>query len=241
MKQVIDVKDLDFRTVNERLRSAGSDCELIRCCGQRFIGAGLAEKTILIRGTPGNALGAYLNGAEITVNGNAQDAVGDTMNDGRIVIFGSAGDAAGYAMRGGSIFVKGNAGYRAGIHMKAYKEKVPVMVIGGRAGSFLGEYQAGGVIVVLNLLHPEKPIVGDFPCTGMHGGKMFLRSNGEGLVLPEQVTAHPANADDLTQLKPILAEFCSLFGCREAELLASPFTVITPDSGNPYRRMYVPN
>mgnify|MGYP002508363490 CR=1 FL=1 len=44
-----------------------------------------------------------------------------------------------------------NAGYRAGIHMKAYKDKVPVMVIGGTAGSFLGEYQAGGVIVVLGL------------------------------------------------------------------------------------------
>mgnify|MGYP002508793462 CR=1 FL=1 len=57
----------------------------------------------------------------------------------------------GYAMRGGKIFVKGNAGYRAGIHMKAYEEKKPVMVIGGTAGSFLGEYQAGGVIVVLGL------------------------------------------------------------------------------------------
>lgn len=34
-------------------------------------------------------------------------------------------------------------------HMKEYKEKVPVLVIGGRTGSFLGEYQAGGIIVVL--------------------------------------------------------------------------------------------
>lgn len=50
-------------------------------------------------------------------------------------------DATGYAMRGGKIFVRGNAGYRAGIHMKAYKDKTPVLVIGGKAGSFLGEYQ----------------------------------------------------------------------------------------------------
>ena len=60
--------------------------------------------------------------------------------------------------------------------MKAYKEKAPVMVIGGTAGSFLGEYQAGGVIVVLGLEAKDKKIVGFFPCTGMHGGKMFLRS-----------------------------------------------------------------
>ncbi len=241
MTTMIRAEGLDHKALNEALRLAAEDCTVEGCRGQRFIAAGMSGKNVEIRGVPGNALGAYLNGGTLTVCGNAQDAVGDTMNEGRIVIHGNVGDAAGYAMRGGKIFVGGNAGYRAGIHMKAYMEKIPIMVIGGTAGSFLGEYQAGGVIVVLNLLHPEKPIVGDFPCTGMHGGKMFLRSNGEGLVLPEQVTAHPANADDLTQLKPILAEFCSLFSCREAELLASPFTVITPDSGNPYRRMYVPN
>ena len=114
MKQIIDVKDQDFRTVNERLKSDGDEYELVNCCGQRFIGTGLADKKILIRGTPGNALGAYLNGASITVNGNAQDAVGDTMNAGMIIVHGSVGDAAGYAMRGGCIFVQGDAGYRAG-------------------------------------------------------------------------------------------------------------------------------
>ena len=123
----------------------------------------MTDKNITINGVPGNALGAYLNGASITVNANAQDAVGDTMNEGKIIIHGNIGDAAGYAMRGGKIFVKGNAGYRAGIHMKAYKEKVPVMVIGGTAGSFLGLEATG------------KKIVGFFPCTGMHGGKMFQK------------------------------------------------------------------
>ena len=34
------------------------------------------------------------------------------------------------------------------------------MVIGGTAGSFLGEYQAGGVIVVLGLEAKDKKIVG---------------------------------------------------------------------------------
>lgn len=58
------------------------------------------------------------------------------MNDGRIVVHGDAGDAVGYAMRGGEIYVEGSAGYRAGIHMKAYQDKKPVIVIGGKAGSF---------------------------------------------------------------------------------------------------------
>ena len=116
----------------------------------------------------------------------------NTMNDGTIVIHGNVGDAVGYAMRGGRIYVQGNAGYRSGIHMKAYKEKQPALVIGGRAGSFLGEYQAGGTIIVLGLNDDSKPIVGNFPCTGMHGGKMFLRSDCKDVEFPKQVTAKPA-------------------------------------------------
>ncbi|MBQ6550356.1 MAG: glutamate synthase [Lachnospiraceae bacterium] len=237
----IHAEGLDHKALNEAIRNAGDRCAVDGCLGQRFIAAGMNGKEIEISGTPGNALGAYLNGGTLTVLSNAQDAVGDTMNDGTIVIRGNVGDAAGYAMRGGKIFVKGNAGYRAGIHMKAYQEKVPVMVIGGRAGSFLGEYQAGGVIIVLNLMKPEDKIVGFFPCTGMHGGKMFLRSDCRDVVFPEQVTARPAEEKDLTELRPYIEEYAALFDTDAEEILSGDFTVVTPDSSNPYRQMYVAN
>ncbi|MBQ3931946.1 MAG: glutamate synthase, partial [Firmicutes bacterium] len=225
----------------EVIRKTSGDCVLAGCCGQRFIAAGMSGQDIEISGVPGNALGAYLNGSTITVRGNAQDAVGDTMNEGSIIVHGNIGDAAGYAMRGGKIFVKGNAGYRAGIHMKEYKEKKPVIVIGGRAGSFLGEYQAGGVIVVLNLIDPQKKIVGYFPCTGMHGGKMFLRSDCKDIEFPRQVTARPAEAKEIQEIREYISEFCHVFGYNVEDVLAGPFTVVTPDSKNPYKQMYVPN
>lgn len=237
----IEAKQLDYRTLNIRLRENTGDITVDGCCGQRFIAAGMSDRRITINGIPGNALGAYLNGASVTVNGNAQDAVGDTMNEGEIIIRGNIGDAAGYAMRGGRIFVKENAGYRAGIHMKAYKDKVPVMVIGGCAGSFLGEYQAGGIIIVLGLGAAGRPIVGNFPCTGMHGGKMFLRSDCSDIRFPGQVTAQPANQADTEELKKYVSEYCGLFGGSAEEVLASPFTVVTPDSRNPYKQMYVAN
>ena len=240
MSNVIQAKDMDHEFINKALRYTES-CVIEGCMGQRFIAAGMKDKDIEIRGIPGNALGAYLNGGTVTVRGNAQDAVGDTMNDGTIIIHGNIGDAAGYAMRGGKIYVKGNAGYRAGIHMKAYKEKVPVMVIGGRAGSFIGEYQAGGVIVVLNLIAPKEKIVGFFPCTGMHGGKMYLRSDCKDVVFPEQVTARPAKAEDLNEIRKIITEYCGIFGYNTEDVLSGPFTVVTPDSSNPYRQMYVAN
>ena len=163
------------------------------------------------------------------------------MNNGKIVIHGSVGDAAGYAMRGGSIYIEGDAGYRAGIHMKAYKEKIPLMMIGGCAGSFLGEYQAGGIIVVLGLGREGKRIVGNFPCTGMHGGKMILRSECSDILFPKQVTASPASAEDMTEIEKHISDFCRLFGENKAFVLDSPFTVVTPDSKNPYKQLYTAN
>ena len=239
--KILNVAVLDHQAINDSLRDVQEDCTLINCCGQRFIAAGMSDKSITINGVPGNALGAYLNGASITVNANAQDAVGDTMNEGKIVIHGNIGDAAGYAMRGGRIFVKGNAGYRAGIHMKQYKDKVPVLVIGGRTGSFLGEYQAGGVIVVLGLHTDGKKIVHNFPCTGMHGGKLFLRGKCDDIEFPSQVTARPAGSADLAEVQEYVAEFCKEFDCSSQEIMNSPFTVVTPDSKNPYKQMYVAN
>ncbi len=237
----INAAGLEFKELNEKIRNSDENIKITGCIGQRFIAAGLSDKKIEITGTPGNALGAYLNGADIAIHGNAQDAVGDTMNDGNIVVFGNIGDAAGYAMRGGKIFVRGNAGYRAGIHMKAYKEKHPTLVIGGTAGSFLGEYQAGGTIIVLGLDKGEKKIVGNFPCTGMHGGKMYLAGKCEDIEFPRQVTTHLADDAEKEEIKGVVSDFCKMFGLDADKILSGDFTIVTPDSKNPFKQMYVAN
>ena len=238
---LFSARGLDHKTLNQKIRASDMDVTISECCGQRFIAAGMKDKHIMIDGIPGNALGAYLDGAVIEVNGNAQDAVGDTMNDGKIIVHGSIGDAAGYAMRGGKIYIQGDAGYRAGIHMKAYKDKVPVMIIGGKAGSFLGEYQAGGIIIVLGIGNNERRVVGNFPCTGMHGGKMILRGTIDTSTFPKNICVKAATDDDMESIQSELAEFCKVFGYDIEEIMNSEFTVVTPDSKNPYKQMYVAN
>lgn len=237
----IQAKGLDYRALNEAIRAAGPSCRITGCLGQRFIGAGMSGRRVEIDGIPGNALGAYLGGGFLTVNGNAQDAVGDTMNGGSIVVRGSVGDTAGYAMRGGEIYIRDNAGYRAGIHMKAYKQHKPVIVIGGRAGSFLGEYQAGGLILVLGLHTDGRPVVHFFPCTGMHGGKMVFRGDVSNIRFPDQVSLHSATAEDMAEIRPYVQEYARLFGRDADALLRDPYTVVTPGSSNPYQQMYVAN
>jgi len=235
---IIDAKQMHFQTLNEMIRQTEDrEIRVENCNGQRYIGSGLSNKEITIEGTPGNALGAYLNGAKIVVEGNGQDAIGDTMNEGEIVVHGSAGDATGYAMRGGKILVKGDAGYRAGIHMKAYKEKLPVVVIGGCAGSFLGEYQAGGLIIVLGIGCERAYPVGRFCGTGMHGGKILLRSQALPEDLPKQVIASEAAAD-MEEFLPYIHEFCGVFGYDPGEIQQGRYFILTPDTANPYKQLY---
>ncbi len=161
---------------------------------------------------PGNDLGCYLNGGNIRVKGNAQDQTGDTMNAGAIIIEGSSGDATGYAMRGGKIFIRGNAGYRVGIHMKAYEEQQPLIIVGGETGSFLGEYQAGGTIIVLGLGSKKAPM-GNLCCAGMHGGRMFVRCEELPNDLPKQVNTAVATPEDMASIAGLSERFLRYVRC----------------------------
>lgn len=240
--EFIDAQNMNYEELNRRIReSTDAEITVTNCFGLRFLCAGLgAGKKVTFETISGNALGAYLDGAEIVVNANAQDAVADTMNGGTIVIHGNAGDALGYSMRGGKIFVEGNSGYRTGIHMKAYKETVPSIVIGGKVGSFLGEYLAGGTIVVLGI-NTEGDLLGNFPGTGMHGGRIYIRTHALPENLPAQVTATFADDLDKKRLLPLLHEYCALFGADEAALVADKYAVLKPNDKNPYKDLYVIN
>ncbi len=241
---VINIDEsVHFQALNKMIReSRDSEITVNGCIGQRYIATGLKGKKVIVNGTPGNALGAYLNGSEVIVYGNAQDAVGDTMNDGKIIVHGNAGDATGYAMRGGKIYVEGNTGYRAGIHMKAYMDLKPVIVIGGRAGSFLGEYQAGGIIVALGQNDDGLPVVHNFCGTGMHGGVMYIRCDELPHKLPEQVASERRRGTDIDELRDIVTDFCGYFRRYNPEkLLDHDFFVLTPNSANPYKQMYTDN
>ena len=239
----IRAAEMSFQQLNEQIHTCqDAEITLTDVMGQRYIASGLSGKRLAIHGIPGNALGAYVDDCRVEVFGNAQDATGDTMNAGEIIIHGSIGDATGYAMRGGMILVEGNVGYRAGIHMKAYKDQVPVLVVGGEAGSFLGEYQAGGYVVVLGLNTTGRAPVGRFCAAGMHGGKIFLRTEAElPFDLPSQVSAHRADAKELEEIRPFVEKYAHAFGRNAAEILRGTFQVLIPNTANPYKSLYVTN
>ena len=70
---------------------------------------------------------------------------------------------------------------------------------------------------------------------------MFLRSDCRDIKFPEQVTARPAGSSDLEELRSYLSEYCEVFSYDIEYIMSGQFTVVTPDSSNPYVQMCVPN
>jgi glutamate synthase domain-containing protein 3 len=208
--------------------------------GQRYIGRGLSEKVkIKIYGIPGNDMAAYMNGANLEVFGSVQDAVGNTMNCGEIIVHGDCGDTLGYAMRGGEIYIEGDVGYRVGIHMKEYKKARPVIIVGGKAGEFLGEYMAGGVIVLLGLnLANSEDIVGKFCGTGMHGGIIYLNGNPDEYKFGKEVIKTILTERDVAFLKKHIEFYSKIFDKDLKNLKIELISKYVAVSKNPYSNIY---
>ena len=209
------------------------------CLGERYIGCGMREGVLHVEGTPGNALACYLDGGTILVDGNAQDAVADTMNAGLLAVRGSAGDALAYGMRGGCVYILGDAGYRAGVHMKAYEENRSTLVVGGRTGSFLGEYLAGGLIVVLGLGHEGEDVTGFFCGNGMYAGTIYLRTAKAPVNLSDKlILRHVDEKEREAVLRPVVAPFAATFSLDVEECLSGDFIAIEADKSKTYSQLY---
>ena len=119
------------------------------------------------------------------------------------------------------------------------EEKRPVLVIGGTAQDFLGEYMAGGILVLLGLnLNEGEHHKANFIGTGMHGGVIYLRGSVEGYQLGKEVGVAELEENDRKVLKKLVGEFADHFGYDAGEILKRNFIKLFPRWLRPYGRLY---
>ncbi|MGB4267854.1 MAG: FAD-dependent oxidoreductase [Spirochaetota bacterium] len=241
----LNAKGVYYKMLNRQIREFVAKGEttltLENVLGQRYIGGGLnAEVTITINGTPGQDLGAFMNGPVIIVHGNAQDGIGNTMNAGTIVVHGKAGEIPGHSMRGGQIFIRDDVEYRAGIHMKEYETQIPLLVIGGTAKDYCGEYMAGGRVVVLNRFDEKEPVGNDIG-TGIHGGMIYIRGNADKHRLGVGAIMAQMDKEDIDFLQNVLQTFKATFPYLElSHITLNDFKKITKKGHRPFANLYAP-
>ncbi|KQC08717.1 MAG: hypothetical protein APR55_02930 [Methanolinea sp. SDB] len=243
MKTVtIDASSLHYTPLNQEIRQAvknGADEIVIQhVMGQRFIADGLAGNvTIRIEGVPGGDLGMFMNGPTCIVFGNCDHAPGNTMDAGRIIIHGSAGDAVAHSMRGGEIYVRDDIGYRGGIHMKQYQEKRPTLVVGGTTRAFLGEYMAGGLILVLGRTS-TRPIQERGVGSGIHGGKIVIRGDLDERYLGVGARKLPLEKEDMAEIYPLIRNYAACFDIDPELFMDDSYIQVVPSSSRPFAGKY---
>lgn len=243
---ILSYKELNELVLKE-IKKGTKKMILNNVCGQRFIGAALqGDLKLLINGVPGNDLGIFMDGPEIYVEGNLEDQTGNTMNKGKIIVNGNSGDVTGLSARGGEIYIKGNVGYRVGIHIKEYQGQMPKIIIGGAAKEYLGEYMAGGLIVVLGLdikqneiTDLKTPLYGNCLGSGIHGGTIYIRANK----IDETLLGIGAKVVEFTEedkkiIDPYIKEFCGYFQIPEKIIWKTKFHKIQAASKRPYGSNY---
>jgi len=116
----------------------------------KWIGMGMTDGEIIVRGDIGANCGAFMKGGKIIIEGNADDWLGAEMKGGEIVVRGNARNLIGCAyygnatgMQDGRIVIEGNAGNYIGEKMSG-----GVIEIRGSAGDFIGTEMKGGEIVI---------------------------------------------------------------------------------------------
>jgi glutamate synthase domain-containing protein 3 len=241
MMAVFDAVDYDQHSLLEALKaSPDQEIEVLNLNGHRYLGCGWKNsKRLVLRGTAGNNLGAFADGPTILLYGNGQEGVGNTMSDGEIVVYGRVGDIAGYGMRGGGLYIRDDAGYRLGIHMKAYQDKRPVIVVGGQAGAFVGEYMAGGTIIVLGVNGSNRSLIGPYCGTGMYEGEIYMRGEVPRRHLAENTKTEVLHGEkDLQSILPYLMRFAAHFSYDIDLILAEPFIRLTAVDKRIFSHMY---
>ncbi len=250
MKYTIDARGINYQQLNNLIRAAAESGEtnifVKNVRGQRYLGAGLTKNDLVLdlEGVPGEDLAFCLGGPTVISRNHAQNAVANTMNSGTVIVHGIGGDALAYGMRGGKLFIRDDAGYRVGIHMKEYKDHKPAVVIGKTTGDFLGEYMAGGTIIVLNRENETEDVVGQSDktlATGIHGGEIYIFNYdlpeymagiGSSLVQPSR--------SDLEYIRPLVNEYCIHYGFDHNILWQRDMVKLVPAGSRPFSKFYFP-
>mgnify|MGYP002801705426 CR=1 FL=1 len=187
-----------------------------------------SEEEIVIENCIGQRyIAAGSSERHISVIGTPGNALGAYLNGTSVRVEGNVQEATGDTMNCGSIVVNGSAGDATGYAMRG-----GVILVRGDVG-----YRCG---IHMKAYRENKPAIGNFCGTGMHGGEIYLRCEEIPPLLPAQVRAE--RVSELPEdVRSLIGAWCGAFGEGAAAYLNASYIRLVPNSANPYKQMYTDN
>ncbi|MPN21756.1 hypothetical protein SDC9_169136 [bioreactor metagenome] len=115
-----------------------------------------------------------------------------------------------------------------------------MLVIGGCAGDFCGEYMAGGIMILLGR-EAEGETVGNYCATGMHGGVIYIHGEADPRKFSKDCLASELTEADFEILSKYIGNYCGYFGFDAKTLIQGKWTKLVRRGNNPYKGYYVNN
>ena len=75
----------------------------------------------------------------------------------------------------------------------------------------------------------------------MHGGRIMIRTDRLCARISKQIESRKATDEDMALAAPYIKEYCGCFGVPEEKVYDKGFFVLTPNSSNPYKQLYIQN
>lgn len=218
-----------LQKIHEAVTSGETDF-YIDASGQHDIGGPLwnAEgKTLkFVVTNPGQRVGSMcLPGTEIVVEGSASADVGWLNAGGTIVVKGDGGDTTAHCAASGAIYIGGRVGTRSGSLMKHDPlSDPPEFWVLKNCGSFSFEFMGGGIAVVCGYDSEQfASVLGDRSCTGMVGGKVYIRGQASG-VSKKDAKFSSLDEHDIAYLNGNMENFLNAIGRSELRAELSNWT-----------------
>lgn len=121
--------------------------------------------------------------------------------------------------------------------MKQYREKRPTLVVGGTTRAFLGEYMAGGLILVLGRTS-TRPIRERGVGSGIHGGKIIIRGDLDDRYLGVGARKLPLEKDDMEEIYPLIRNYAACFDIDPEPFNDDAYIQVVPSSSRPFAGKY---
>ena len=117
--------------------------------------------------------------------------------------------------------------------MKEYKEKVPVLAIGGRTGSFLGEYCMAASSSKFGIGSEDRQPVGT--CGTVRTAHLFICAPRTCRRIVDRSWAHKATEEDMQIAAPLIQNLRESL-VQMPKVFCADEDMLRPNTQNPYKQ-----
>lgn len=195
----LDVRDMDARKVNARLKelmSKGEEVEILNPHSMHNLATAVkGSGRMVVKGNSGFYTGGFLEGPTLVIEGDTGLYTADNMGAGELIVERNSGMNLAPSLVGGTVLVRGSSGSRAAFGMKGGN-----LIVCGDVGMRSGQMTLGGRMIFLGKVGPD---IGE----SMYDGVIHVTDPNAEKLLGGNVTLKPISNQEEEEVAALFEKY----------------------------------